>query len=209
MNTVVSHGLPPRLGHSQHEGFLKHAARCSVFHVHPGNRDKIPCFVSGYRVCLLAGHEDAGIVFLRPERDQMRLQLTEAASGVSSMRPCFVPIEGMHRSITTDARGCVAPHLIRVRVLGVVDEYGVVQGRSLNRDGFPQSEQGAFLFPHGVRHRVTEREGPHSLERGLVMSGLYGGRTAILEPMTRQSADLRGVPVICPRTGEPVATTWV
>lgn len=209
MSSMLSHGLPERLSCSLVEGLLKHAAPCSVFYVHPANRDKIPCFISGYRVCLLSGQEGGGVLFLRPESSQMRLQLTDAASGVSSRRPCFVPIEGMHRAVTTDSQGCVAPHLVRVRVLGVVDEYGVVKSRGLGGEGFPQPEHQAFLFPHGVRHVVTEREVPPSPERGLTISGLYGGRTAILEPMTRHSGDLRGVPILSPRDGEPLATAWV
>ena len=208
MNPSLSNGLPQRLGGSQHEALLKHAAPSTFFHVHPGNTDKIPCFISGYKVCLLAGQEGAGMVFLRPEREYLNLQLTDAASGVSSTRPCFVPIDGMHRAVAADAYGCAAPHLIRVRIMGVIDEYGVVQGRGFGNEGFPQTGQDAFLFPQGIRHSVTERENCEPPESGLKISGLFGGRTATLAPLRHSSHDHRGIPVLCPRTGDLVATMW-
>lgn len=208
MNPSLSQGLPPRLGSAQLEGLLRNAAPCTFYHVHPANRDKIPCFISGYQVCLLAGQEEAGIVFLRPESHHLKLQLTDAASGVSSTKPCFIPIDGMHRAITTDAHGCAAPHLLRVRILAVVDEYGVARGRGSGGDGFPQQGYEAFLFPHGIRHSATERECSYEPHRGITISGLYGGRTATLEPLKPRLGEVRGIPVLCPRTGEPVATSW-
>lgn len=209
MISLVSHGLPPRLGQSQLEGLLQHAAPCSVYHVHPANHDRIPCFVSGYRVCLLEGDEGGGVLLLKPGQEHMKLQLTDAASGVSSTRPCFVPINSMHSAITTDSCGCAAPHLVRVKILGVVDEDGLVKGAGSKGEGFPQPGHETFLFPQGVRHFTTEN-GMSSIPKvGLRLTGLCGGRVTVLEPRMNHSAEIRGVPVLCRRTGEPIATAWI
>jgi hypothetical protein len=209
MNITVSNGLPPRLGMNQHEGLLRHAAPCSFYHVHPANHDRIPCFISGYRVCLLDGQEGNGVLLLRPEGDQIKLQLTEAASGVSSSRPCFVPIDSMHRGVTTEPFGCAAPHLIRVKILGVVDEDGTLKTEGRSGEGFPRPGHEAFLFPQGVRHFTTEKGGCVTPDVGVRLSGLCGGRITTLEPRMNPGGEVRGVPILCHRSGEPTATAWV
>jgi hypothetical protein len=209
MNITVTNGLPPRLGMNQHEGLLRQAAPCSFYHVHPANRDRIPCFISGYRVCLLDGQEGNGVLLLRPERDNLKLQLTEAASGVSSYRPCFVPIDSMHRGVTTESSGCAAPHLVRVKILGVVDEDGIVKTEGQRGDGFPQPGHEAFLFPQGVRHFTTENGVRDVPAVGVRLSGLCGGRITILEPLKKACGEARGIPILCDRTGAPTATAWV
>lgn len=208
MDVSVTHGLPARLGASQHESLLRHAAPCSFYYVHPNNEDKIPCFISGFKVCLLEGSEDRGVVILRPPSQDICLQTTEAASGVSNTKPCFVPIDGMHRGVSTDARGCEAPHLVRVKVFGVVDEYGVVD-TAPSRGGFPGAGQEAFLFPHGMRHHSSERGLSPDIAHGLTITGLYGRRTTQLVPLLNREQELRGVPVISSRSAQPSHVAWL
>ncbi len=209
MSALLFQGLPARLGHHQLEGLLRHAAPCSVYHVHPANHDRIPCFVSGYRVCLVEGEEGSGVLLLKPGQEHMKLQLTDAASGVSSTRPCFVPIDSMHRAITTDSSGCAAPHLVRIKIFGVVDEDGLVMRAGSTGAGFPQPGHETFLFPHGLRH-FTSENGVSSIPKvGLRISGLCGGRVTVLEPRMNYSAEIRGIPVLCRHSGEPIATAWI
>lgn len=139
----------------------------------------------------------------------MKLQLTDAASGVSSTRPCFVPIDSMHSAITTDSSGCAAPHLVRVKILGVVDEHGVLKGAGSKGEGFPQSGHETFLFPQGLRHFTTEIGRSSIPKVGLRLTGLCGGRVTVLEPRTNHNAEIRGIPVLCRHTGKPIATAWI
>lgn len=209
MNPSISHGLPPRLGSSLHEAMLRHAAPCSFYQVHPSNQDKIPCFISGFKVFLLEGSEDLGVVLLRPPARDIRLQLTEAASGVSNTKPCFVPIDGMHRGVSVDARGCEAPYLVRVKVWAVVDEYGVVSGVGSLRDGFPGGGQEAFLFPHGMKHYASERQISPDVTAGVTMTGLCNGRSAQLVPLLDRSTEVRGVPVLSAQATQPRRVAWL
>ena len=209
MNVTLSHDLPPRLGISQHEAMLRHAAPCSFYLVHPSNSDKIPCFISGFKVCLIEGSEDLGVVILRPPPHDIRLQTTEAASGVSNSKPCFVPIDRMHRGVHTDARGCDAPHLVRVTVGAVVDEDGVVAVAGAARDGLPGGGQEAFLFPSGMKHYSTEKSMSPDIVSGLTITGLYGGRTTQLVPLLHQDRELRGVPVISVRDPQLCRIAWL
>lgn len=209
MNAPQSYGLPARLGYNQLKGLSRYAATCSCYHVHPLNHDRIPCFISGFKVCLLEGQEGSGVLILRPEGDQLKMQRTDAASGVSSSRPCFVPIDSMHTGVTTESSGCAAPHLIRVKIFGVVDQDGILKEEGRRGDGFPQPGHEAFLFPGGFRHLTSEGSGRALPQVGLRLSGLFGGRVTILEPLMNRAEGPRGVPILSPRTGEPVATAWL
>ena len=209
MDASLSHGLPPRLGIAQHEAMLRHAAPCSFYLVHPNNTDKIPCFISGFKVCLVEGSEDLGVLIFRPPLQDIRLQTTEAASGVSTTRPCSVTIDGMHRGVTTDVRGCEAPNVVRIKVRAVVDEYGVVNCARASRDGFPTWGQEAFLFPNGMKHYSTERSISQDVVSGLTITGLYGGRTTQLVPLVQNTRELRGVPVISARDSQPSRIAWL
>jgi hypothetical protein len=120
-----------------------------------------------------------------------------------------VPIDGMHRGVTTDVRGCEAPHVVRIKVRAVVDEYGAVNCARASRDGFPTWGQDAFLFPNGMKHYSTERPISRDVVSGLTITGLYGGRTTQLVPLLPSTRELRGVPVISVRGSQPSRIAWL
>lgn len=208
MDVSVAHGLPARLGNSQHDALVRHAAPCSFYLVQPSNQDKIPCFISGYKVCLIEGGEDLGLVVLRPAAQEIRLQTTEAASGVCNTRPCFVPIDCMHRGVTTNARGCEAPYLVRVKIRAVVDDNGVVHASSA-QGSFPGAGQEAFLFPHGIKHYSSERGISPDIEHGLTITGLFRGRASQLVPLVNRDQGPRGIPVLPAQGGYPNHIAWL
>lgn len=206
MHAMTSTVLPPRIGHQQLEQIHRLAAPSTIFHVHPGNCDKIPCFVSGYQAFALAGDEDRGIVVVRAG-DGTRAQRTDWASGVESTRPCFVPVDGMHRDVRVDIQGEAEPFLVRVKVLAVIDEYGVVRHSSQARDGFPGAGQEAYLFPRGIHHRASDYPITTELSQGVTFNGLYAGRSARLTPLVDPRGPT-GIPVLSWYDQEPGARLW-
>ena len=200
--------LPPRLGQNHLELLERLAAPCTIYHVHPGNVDRIPCFVSGYKVFALAGSEERGVVVLHGGVDRMCAQRTDAASGVASQRPCFVPIDGMHRAVHVEAHEQADSSLLRVKVLAFVDEYGVVQSSSRVRDGFPGAGQEAYLFSRGIHHRASAYPITADLTPGVTLTGLFDRMSARLTPLTDQREGLVGIPVLSLSATEPVARLW-
>ncbi len=206
MQQITSTVLPPRIGFQQLELIQRVAAPSTIFHVHPGNSDKIPCFVSGYHAFALAGDEERGIVVVRGVEGP-RAQRTDWASGVESTRPCFVPVDGMHRDVRVDVQGESESVLVRVKVLAVIDEYGVVRQSSQARDGFPGAGQEAYLFPRGIHHRTSDYPMTTDISQGVTLNGLYGGRSARLTPLIERRS-ITGIPVLSWNAKEPVARLW-
>jgi hypothetical protein len=208
MQSMLSTALPPRLGQDCLGHLHRLAAPSTLYHVHPSNADRIPCFVSGYKVMFLAGSEERGVVILSGCGSDMHSQRTDGASGVASRRPCFVPIDGMHRDVCVDARGASEPYLVRVNVWAVIDEYGVVRHPTRTGDGFPGAGQEAYLFPNGIHHRTSEYAISPEIVMGLTVSGLCGGRSSQLTPITTPRTGLSGLPIVTLGGEQPVGRLW-
>lgn len=138
----------------------------------------------------------------------MCAQRTDAASGVTSKRPCFVPIDGMNRAVHVEAHQEADSSLVRVKVLAFVDEYGVVQSSSRGRDGFPGAGQEAYLFSRGIHHRSSAYPITADLTPGVTVTGLFDGMSARLAPLAARRDGLAGIPVLSLNAHEPVGRLW-
>lgn len=190
------------------ESLQRLAAPSTVYHVHPRNDDKIPCFLSGYTTLALSGFEDRGIILLSGGVSALSAQRIDGASGVSSRRPCLVPIDGMHPGVHVEARGEGSSRLVRVNVFAVIDDYGVVRTSSLMREGFPGADQQVFLFTQGIHHRASEYPISPDIPQGVTLSGMCGGRSSQLTPILEERSHSAGVPVIDLARGECVSRLW-
>jgi hypothetical protein len=207
MNPVAISHTQSAYSHVDYSLLRANAAPCSVYIVHPLNKDKMPCLISGYKVCQLQGQEVQGLVLFTPLRGEQTMQHTAAASGVPLRRPLLVPIQGMHPQVPIAFEELNAPHIVRLKIAVVVDALGNPYSEQ-QRGELLGAQQEVFLFPQGITHRVTKWQDTPIPPSALKITGVNGGDTVFLQPLIDKDARPRGIPVLHPKDGAHAQVAW-
>lgn len=207
MNTVPISNSPSACSRVDYSLLRANAAPCSVYVVNPRNTEKIPCLISGYKVCQVHGREEQGLIVFTPPLEEQSLQPTDGASGVPLRRPLLVPIQGMHPQVPIAFAELNAPHIVRLKIAVVVDALGNPYSEQ-QRGELLGAQQEVFLFPQGITHRVTNRHDASIPPSALKITGVYGGDTVFLQPLIDRLERPRGIPVLRPKDGAHAQVAW-
>lgn len=207
MNPVAISHTQSAYSHVDYSLLRANAAPCSVYVVNPLNTEKIPCLISGYKVCQVHGREEQGLIIFIPPLEEQSLQPTDGASGVPLRRPLLVPIQGMHPQVPIAFAELNAPHIVRLKIAVVVDALGNPYSEQ-QRGELLGARQEVFLFPQGITHRVTKLHNTPIAPSALKITGMYGGDTVFLQPLIDKEDRPRGIPVLSPDDGKPAHIAW-